>query len=167
MDTINDTIISDVPNSGDCCLCSDKPGCKCIEKYCVEDFVIPGPPIEIEPCHDYELFDAGDIRLQSQGRLLEIKLDLKKVCPNRAVALGIILYELDHVCNEHVRGFKAIKIPGHCKPVCCDIKVKGIWFVLPEEDDASGCPASICDKRKFRVRIIAHYITTDVPPPRC
>lgn len=162
MDEIKDAVVPDELCKGAHCPCDDRYTCINAEKFEAEEFVISEPAVDIDSCSDYELFNVGAVNMASQGRLLELKLCLKNVCPRHAVAVGVLVHELDQCCNEHIRGFKAIKYPGHNKPFCRDVSIKGIRFVLPEADDASGGPDSICNKRRFRVRVIANYITSDV-----
>ena len=56
---------------------------------------------------------------------------------------------------------KTMVIPAHSHLTCRDIKINCIRFVLPEELDVSGCESSICNNRKFKARLITHYIDND------
>lgn len=121
-------------------------------------------PVDItaEGCKDSLTVDLGDAYLESQGRILQLNVTVKNVCPNRRVALGIILTEVDRMGEEHQRGMKAVTIPAHSYPSCRDVLVKCIKFVLPEDLNVSGgnCPG-LCSARKFKVRVIAHNVDTD------
>lgn len=118
--------------------------------------------IEIEGCEDSVVFDAGDVFMDSLGRILQIDVKLKNVCPHRRVALAVILNEIDDKGMEHQRGLKTITVPSHNAPACRDVIVRCIKFVLPEDLDVSGASdKSICNKRKFKVRFIAHHIDND------
>lgn len=114
--------------------------------------------VTIEGCDDAVEFDAGELGLESLGRLLTVDVTLKKICPGKRVALAVILDETDDEGNEYKRGLKTVTIPAHDRPECSDVKVKGITFVLPEDLDVSGDADRMCNDRTFRLRFIAHYI---------
>lgn len=120
-------------------------------------------PVEvtIDGCTDTVEFDAGKIDMESLGRILQLDVTIRKVCPNRRVALAVLLNEVDSYGNEHKRGMKAITVPAHTKKDCHDVTVRCIKFVLPEDLDVSGSRDAICNKRKFKARFIAHYIDND------
>ncbi|MGN1421246.1 MAG: VWA domain-containing protein [Eubacterium sp.] len=118
--------------------------------------------IEINGCEDSVEFDAGDIQLESLGRILQIDVKIKNVCPHRRVALAVILTEVDDKGMEHQRGLKTITVPEHNSASCKDVTVRCIKFVLPEDLDVSGgSTKSICNKRRFKARFITHYIDND------
>lgn len=106
--------------------------------------------------------DLGDVALKSLGRIVQLDVNVKNVCPNKHVALGVVLTEVDANGTEYQRGMKAITVPAHSSPTCQDILVKCIKFVLPEDlDVSSGNPDAMCNARNFKVRLIAHNIDTD------
>lgn len=133
--------------------------------------VFPNPTIEVEcqatviaepcpvkrdvfvpQCTDFVCADVGEIQLQSQGRILQLNVTLTNVCPNREVAMAVILTEKP----ENVRrGMKVFSIPAHNGSQCKDVLVKNITFVLPEDG------LDICRPRNFSAQIIAHYATTN------
>ena len=118
--------------------------------------------IAVTGCEDSVVFDAGDVYLESMGRILQLDVNLKNVCPNRRVALGVILTEVDAEGNEYQRGVKAITVPAHSYPTCRDVLVKCIKFVLPEELSLAGeSSGSMCGARSFKARLIAHNIDSD------
>ena len=112
----------------------------------------------IEGRDDFAVFDAGDVRLESLGRILELNFTVKRVCPVKRVALGILLSEVDENGTEYPRGMKALTLPAHNAPSCRDIRVKGVRFVLPEDLSAVEEPGCMCRERSFRVRTIAHPV---------
>ncbi len=114
--------------------------------------------INMEGCSDVAEYSAGDIYLASQGRILQLDLNLSRVCPGRRVALAVILNELDEEGEEHRRGMKVMEIPAHHQSQCADILVRCISFVLPEDSEESVCRCSMCSERNFTVRTICHYI---------
>ena len=118
--------------------------------------------LKLEKCQDSLIVDLGDVYLESLGRIVQINLTVKNVCPHKRVALGVILTEEDKKHMEHQRGMKAITIPAHNYPNCRDVQVKCIKFVLPEDLNVSGGSGqSLCSERNLRVRVIANYIDTD------
>lgn len=117
--------------------------------------------VSIDGCRDTVEFDAGKIGLQSLGRILQLDVTLKNVCPHKRVALAVLLSETDSHGNEYKRGMKTVTVPAHTKDRCQDVTVRCIKFVLPEELDASGSGDSICNRREFKASFIAHYIDND------
>ncbi len=118
-------------------------------------------PVSIDGCQDNKFFDLGDTFLESSGRILQLDVNVKNVCPGRRVALAVILNELDEEEHEHKRGLKTVVIPAHNGPSCRDVRVRCLKFVLPEslaEERACGC---ICRRRNFVARVISHYIDHD------
>ena len=107
----------------------------------------------------FAVFDAGDVRLESLGRILELNFTVKRVCPGKCVALGVLLSEVGENGDEYPRGMKALTLPAHNAPSCRDIRVKCVRFVLPEDlsavEEEPGC---MCRERSFRVRTIAHPV---------
>ena len=129
--------------------------------------VFPEPcpvPVEltIDGCEDSVVVDMGDVYLQSLGRIVQLDVTVKNVCPHKRVALAVILTEVDSNGEEFQRGMKTITVPAHSQSSCRDVLVKCIKFVLPEDLDVSGNNAyTICNSREFKARFIAHYIDTD------
>ena len=118
--------------------------------------------LTIDGCQDSVVIDAGDTYLESLGRILQLNVTVKNVCPEKRVALAVILTELGPNGEEYQRGMKAITIPAHNSPGCRDILIRCIKFVLPEDLDVTGgTPKAICNPRNFKVRFIAHNIDTD------
>ncbi len=118
--------------------------------------------IEIDCCKDCIEYDMGQVEMQSLGRIMQLDITMKNICPNRRVALAVILTEVDENGGEHKRGLKTAVVPAHYNQECRDIKIKCLKFVLPEELDVSGgCTSSICNSRHFKARIISHYIDHD------
>lgn len=131
-----------------------------------EDIVITEPcPVvidaEIDGCTDSIEFDAGDIELTSLGRILQFDATLKNVCPNKRVALAIMVNEVDDFDVEYKRGFKVLTIPAHTADTCQDVLIRCIKFVLPEELNATNTLNMMCTARRFRVSFIANYIDYD------
>nr|WP_294491708.1 VWA domain-containing protein [uncultured Mediterraneibacter sp.] len=115
----------------------------------------------VEGCNDYMVVDLGDTYLESSGRIIELNVTVKDVCPGKRVALGIILTETDCRGKEHPRGIKTITVPAHSYSSCRDILVKCIRFVLPDDLSVSCKSDGLCGSRTLKARVIAHNIDTD------
>ena len=110
-------------------------------------------------CRDSLQVDLGDVYLESTGRILQLDVTVKNVCPGKRVALAVLLNELDSFGNEYKRGMKAITLPAHSQSGCRDISVRCIKFVLPEDLNVSS--SGLCGPRNFQARFIAHAIDYD------
>ena len=118
--------------------------------------------LTIDGCEDSVVVHAGDVNLESLGRILQLNVTIKNVCPGKRVALAIILTETDQNGSEHQRGMKTMTIPAHSSPGCRDVRVRCVKFVLPEDLDVSGgTPDALCNPRNLKARFIANYIDTD------
>ena len=116
--------------------------------------------VYIDSCEDAVELDAGEIDLESLGRILQLDVTLRSVCPHKRAALAVILTEVDNKGNEYPRGMKTLLIPAHTSENCRDVTVRCIKFVLPEELALSGGSVGLCRRRNFKVRLIANYIDT-------
>ncbi len=131
------------------------------------DVVFPEPcpepvSVNVDGCSDSVVYSVGDTYLESLGRILQVDVNIKQVCPGRRTALAVIVGELDENGEEHPRGMKTLTIPAHTNSGCSDVLVRCIKFVLPEDLDVSGgAGGGICNERNFTVRTICHYIDTD------
>ena len=118
--------------------------------------------LTVEGCQDSIELDLGNSQLQSLGRIVQLDVTVKNVCPSRRVAMAVVLTEVDPSGNEYPRGMKAITIPAHDAPGCRDVLVRCVKFVLPEDLNVSGGdPTTMCGERNLRARVITHYIDTD------
>ena len=117
--------------------------------------------IRIEGCEDAVVFDAGELDMTSLGRVLQVDVTLRHVCPHKRIALAAVLTEVDDKGIEYKRGLKTMTVPAHSRSTCQDVVVRCIKFVLPETLDTTHTPDSICEKRYFKLRFIAHYIDSD------
>ena len=120
-------------------------------------------PVEVtmDGCQDFVSVDLGDTYLQSQGRILEVRATLHNVCPEKRVALAVLLSEVDEKGKEHPRGMKTVTVPVHHCPACRNVLVRGIRFILPEDLNVSGTPGKLCTPRNLRVRLFSHYVDYD------
>lgn len=124
--------------------------------------ICPEPvELSIDGCEDTLEFDAGELGMESLGRIVQLSVTLQNVCPNRRVALAAILTEVDDQGMEYKRGMKTVLVPAHTQDTCRDVTVRCIKFVLPESLNVSGSTGSICNTRNFKARFIANYVDHD------
>ncbi len=74
--------------------------------------------LTVDGCEDTLEFDAGDLGMESLGRIIQLSVTLQNVCPNKRVALAAILTEVDGQGCEHKRGMKTVLIPAHTRGAC-------------------------------------------------
>lgn len=118
--------------------------------------------ITLDGCEDSVEFDAGDLGMESLGRILQLSVTLKNVCPHKRVALAVIVTEVGYDGMEYKRGMKTMTIPAHTGDSCRDVTVRCIKFVLPEDLDVPRTKDSgMCGEHRFKARFIAHYIDND------
>ena len=108
----------------------------------------------IDKCEQGIEYNLNDIYLDSNGKILEINLKLKSICPNKRIALAVMLTEKDTFGNEQKRGMKIMTVPAHQLDGCKDINIEKLRFILPDDISLAG----ICEERLFNVRAMAHYI---------
>lgn len=118
------------------------------------DFTISG-------CADAVTVDAGTIALDSQGRIVQLSVTLRGVCPGKRVALAVVLSETDCAGDQQPRGMKTFVIPAHQRPGCQDVTVRCIKFILPDQLADCTCGTGLCQTRNLHVQCFAHYIDTD------
>lgn len=104
-----------------------------------------------EGCTEAVTFDAGELSLAAQGRIVELSLTIVNVCPRRRVALAVLLTDGE---EDGYRALKTFAIPAHCGPDCRDVRIEGIRFVVP---DSSGH----CAGRRLYAQTMANYMDTD------
>ena len=116
--------------------------------------------IETQGCDDTIYFDLKDVYPDGLGRILQLDMTLKNICPGKRVALCVTLNEVDEEGAEYKRGIKMFTIPAHYYETCRDIRVKCIRFVLPE-DMSTQSKTTLCGKRTFKARVMANYADYD------
>ena len=112
------------------------------------DFTING-------CVDAAQVNLGDVVITSLGRIIQLDLTLRSVCPDKQVAVAVQLTEVDDRGFENSRGIKFFTVPIRTDESCTDVQISCIRFVVPEIFN------SICEARNFRARVLANYIDTD------
>lgn len=72
--------------------------------------------LSVDGCSDAVVVDMGDTYLESLGRIIQLDVTVRNVCPGKRVALAVILTEVDENGEEYQRGMKAMTIPAHDSP---------------------------------------------------
>ena len=117
--------------------------------------------ITVPGCQDSLRTELPPVSLQSLGRIVQMDVTVKAVCPGKRVAVSVILTEMSEAGEKTPRGVKHILIPAQEGEACQDITLRCIQFSVPEALDASGNTGSICNARQFEAQVIANYVDTD------
>lgn len=98
------------------------------------------------PC-DIVKKECIDVCPSCEGRLLILHVNLKNICPNKIIAVGVLIYE-----NKKLYAFKVKKMPTGCFDGCKNKNFDAgeFCFVFPEDQ--------LCQKRKFKVKVMSHYV---------
>lgn len=114
--------------------------------------------IHFEKCEDYKHCHLDDSSIEGQGRILDLSLCLKNVCPGKRVAVGVLLYEIDSHGHEYPRGLKTFTVAAHRHNCCADIPVETVRFILPEDVGVGTAGDSCGCRRHFIAKVAAHYM---------
>ena len=70
--------------------------------------------VYFEPCEENKAVTVAESQHNEDGagRVLDVNLVLRNVCPGRRVAVGVTLHEVDGAGGEHARGFHAMTVSG-------------------------------------------------------
>lgn len=80
------------------------------------------------------------------GRLLNLQVKLKNICPNRLIVVGVLIYE-----NNKLYAFKVKKLhTGFFNCNCKDFNAGEFCFIFKEND--------LCENRRFTAKVIHHYV---------
>ena len=133
--------------------------CQCIECDPAEtEITAPG-------CQDTITLDLDQVHLASTGRIAQVGVTLKNVCPGKRVALAIQLLELDEQDQKIQRGMKFFTVPAHSGPNCRDMDLRCIRFILPDLSCPCGASQTGCRPQiRLIARAFAHYIDFDFDP---
>lgn len=116
---------------------------------------------EIDGCTDSVRTEVPSVILSSLGRIVQVDVTLRNVCPGKRVAAAILLTERGPNGEEYARGTKTVTVPALPGDQCQDVILRCIHFVVPEDVDVTGDPHSLCNPRSFSVRVLANYLDTD------
>ena len=113
--------------------------------------------VAMDSCADTMVCELENICPETRGRIVELTVRIRNVCPGKRTALGVMLHETGADGSREPRGMKSVTVPAHNESGSCDILVRGLRFVLPEDISLAEEGAG----RQFAVRTIAHYIDFD------
>ena len=113
-------------------------------------------------CEEAKVHTLDAQEIANTGRVLDVNLTLRSVCPCRHVSVGCLITELDEEDNEYSRGFKALTVQPHYNSSCRDVEVETVRFILPDDARVDNRTGQCCGTRHFRVRAEAHYADTNV-----
>lgn len=116
-----------------------------------------GDEIVYASCEDGKTVELSR-PIENQGRILDLTVTLRRVCPGKRVALSVQIYELDCFQREYPRGLKIMTVPAHHNMNCTDVRLSPMRFIMPEDISVSLLQDGCRSGRQFRVRIDAHYI---------
>ena len=115
------------PSSDNCCCNSKKDIC-------------------FDPCETVKK-EFINVSPNCNGRLLVLHVNLKNICPNKMIVVGVLIYE-----NNKLYALKVKKIHTgdfhDCK--CRDLNAGKFYFVFKDDE--------LCKKREFKVKVMSNYI---------
>lgn len=118
--------------------------------------------VYFDACEESKAITLSAAEIEQTGRILDVAMTLKDVCPAKRTAVGIAVSEVDAGGNEYPRGFRAITVPAHNHPSCRDINVSTVRFILPENLRVDS-GTSLCSRsRHFVLRTAMHYVDTEI-----
>ena len=126
-----------------------------------ENWPVP-TKVTVDHCKDAVQATVPDAMILSLGRLVQMDVVLKNICPGKRVSATILLTETDADGVEQTRAMKHILVPAQTGTACADVTLRCIQFSVPEALDLTGDPTSICNQRSFNVRVIANYVDSDM-----
>ena len=125
----------------------------------------------VEPCEHKVVEDPIAVAIQSKGRRLSVNLDLQGACHDKAVNVGVFLYEVtyDEAGHEHETpyAYKVVQLPagdcecangGMCQCDCDDRACNCVDFEIADNDSTA------CVARTFRVKTKANYVLDEDTP---
>lgn len=120
--------------------------------------------VYFDPCEESRTISLADAchNREGAGRILDVNLMLRNVCPGKRTAVGITVHEVDASGQERSRGFHSVTVPAHSGNACCDITLPTVRFILPEDlrtEGESGCSGK---RRHFVIRTTNRYVDSSV-----
>lgn len=97
--------------------------------------------------------DLGGLEPNRDGQILECRLHLTDILPERRVAVAVSAAECAPDGTEHPRGTQFFTVPPHHGGGPQDIALGGISFLLPRDLDVSKGGS-----RRVILRAEAHYV---------
>ena len=118
--------------------------------------------IYFDACEESKAVTLTATEAEQTGRILDVAMTLKDVCPAKRTAVGIAVSEVDAEGNEYPRGFRAVTVPAHNYAACRDIAMPTVRFILPESLRVDGGTSVCCGSRHFVLRTAMHSIDTEI-----
>ena len=149
--------VKETAGYGEACGCADAaPASACNvpkHKYIGSE---DGTHVYFETCDGQQAICVASTceEQQAMGRILDVTVTLRNVCPGRRSAVGLTLTEVDSDGAEYARGFRAITVPAHNGNCSRDIQLDSVRFILPED-------LSLQRRRHFICRVSHHYMDAD------
>ena len=109
--------------------------------------------IYFEACDNIKSCNLGSRFVDDQGKILDLSLTLRDVCPLKRTAVAIALYEIGSCHSKQLIALKVKTIPASGATERQDICVDNIRFVIPDDTDTSTD-----GRRRFSVEVSANYI---------
>ena len=120
----------------------------------------------VEPCEHKIAQEPIAVAIQSRGRRLSVQLDLEMACHDKAVNVGVFLYEVtyDGFGNEYESpyAYKVVQLPprdcecangGSCQCGCDTRSCNCVDFEIADDESTA------CETRTFRVKTKANYVS--------
>ena len=122
--------------------------------------------VYFEPCEENKAVTVAESQHNEDGagRVLDVNLVLRNVCPGKRIAVGITLHEVDGMGGEHARGFHAMTVPARCDDSPRNVSLPRVRFILPEDLRLEGADGPGGNRRHFVVRTSSRYVDSAVRP---
>ena len=137
------------------------PPTNCCDCLCVDT-----ETADFAKCEDQKTKDL-DVKVTPEGKLLFVNLRFPSVCPNKDIAVLVVVTEVEGQ-NEVPIAHRIIKKPKSSEGTDCQAlpECQKILFAIPpKECTSTACSATdpVCDcacgeARTFKVRTTAHYL---------
>ena len=116
---------------------------------------------EIPGCVDHANVKINSVNLISLGRIVQLAVTLKNVCPGKRLGVSVILTEDESDNRKKMKIVKHFLVPALGGESCQDVTLNCIQFSVPEIPNEDGSATNFCASRKFKAGVIANYLDTD------
>ncbi len=117
--------------------------------------------VEFDGCEECKNVVIDGHHLCGLGRFLNVSATVRRVCPNKRIAVGVTLYETTGG-GRVAKGYRTF-VASHSENCCADITMNNLRFVLPEEIAETNDTTTTCCRRTFETDCVAHYVDVDCP----
>ncbi len=112
--------------------------------------------IKSKPCDDIASYGM-DMYVGNGGKIIVINVKLIDVCPNKQLALAVMLYEIDDMGVLQPKGFRCMNVPAHTSGSSRDIEVCNICFAVADDAISGNSIISSCPER-YVVKTVVNYV---------